>query len=126
MVGKPFIVNIVVADEEHPLALVTVYEIIAVPDAIAVTKPFAETVAIALFDEDQTPPTVEFINWRVVFTQIESVKVADFETGAPVVQFDAEPVKEKLPRVPFSALDVLSFNVVSETLFPLIIPWLKL
>jgi len=48
---------------------------VAVPGAIALTNPVLDTVAIAVFEDDQLPPWVALLRSAVVLSQIVVVPV---------------------------------------------------
>ena len=55
--------------------------IVAAPAATPVTKPDALTVAAAVFEEDQTPPVVAFVNVVVEPTQTSLAPAVAATTG---------------------------------------------
>jgi hypothetical protein len=84
--GSGLIVTVVETVAEHPLGLITVYEIIVFPAATPVITPVPElTVAIAVFDELHTPPVVELDSVVVDATQTEVIPVIGATTGNALI-----------------------------------------
>ena len=60
--GCAFTVKEIETESVQPFAFVTIYRIVSVPTAIAVTEPFASIIAIAVLVLSHVPPTVVSVN----------------------------------------------------------------